>query len=174
MTKIERAAIFAMEAHDGQFRKGTGKPYIVHPSRVAAMVRGYLDAYDEAIAVDVVCAAWLHDTVEDTDITPSDLLAHFGSAVEYFVEKLTQMPPTPGYNRAQRKAMDNEKLKAAPDVVKIVKLCDRLDNTSDEGSWMKEGFKKKYKRETFDLLRALEDADKWGLVEQIKENIKDW
>lgn len=60
-----RAARFARDAHKGQSRKYTGRPYIVHPMNVAVLVKNHYTGphYDEAIA-----AAWLHDVVEDCGV----------------------------------------------------------------------------------------------------------
>lgn len=58
--KIIQAAQFAAQAHQGQARKYTGRPYIEHPGRVAARVMVLRD-----VAEPVVCAAWMHDVLED-------------------------------------------------------------------------------------------------------------
>lgn len=70
----------AREAHEGQVDKA-GNPYITHPARVAARV-----ADDEYAAA----AAWLHDVVEDTDVTLSDLEARFPTEVTDAVDALTR------------------------------------------------------------------------------------
>ena len=68
-SKIERAAEFAKAAHEGidQRRKYTNEPYIVHPQLVAEIVSSVTD--DE----DMICAAWLHDVVEDTPVTLEEI-----------------------------------------------------------------------------------------------------
>jgi guanosine-3',5'-bis(diphosphate) 3'-pyrophosphohydrolase len=65
---IRHAIEFATDKHEGQVRKGNGESYINHPGRVANRLM-IVDPYiDEA----VVAAAWLHDTLEDTDTTDKD------------------------------------------------------------------------------------------------------
>ena len=66
---IEKAMKFATRAHEGQFRKGTQRPYIVHPVEVSEIVAEMTD--DE----DVICAAVLHDTIEDCEGVSQRLLA---------------------------------------------------------------------------------------------------
>jgi len=69
MTNIlDRAIVFATNAHEGQFRKGTKIPYILHPLEAAAIV-GTMTT-DE----DVIAAAALHDVVEDTDTTVEEVI----------------------------------------------------------------------------------------------------
>ena len=68
MSKVDDAMVFAAKAHEGQFRKGTRRPYIVHPIEVADIVSGMTK--DE----DVICAAVLHDTIEDCRGVTKDVL----------------------------------------------------------------------------------------------------
>ena len=64
MTKVDRAAEFARKAHEGGFRRDKKTPYIVHPADVVARLKSW-GITDE----DILSAAWLHDTVEDTELT---------------------------------------------------------------------------------------------------------
>ncbi len=72
---VQKAAIFASQAHEGKVRKGTKIPYIIHPLETAAIVSGLTG--DEA----VICAALLHDVIEDTQVTYEELLEQFGNRV---------------------------------------------------------------------------------------------
>ncbi len=72
MTLFDEAIRFAAEKHSGMLRKQEGIPYILHPMEVAVIV-GTLTGDEEVLA-----AAVLHDTVEDTDTTPEELLRRFG------------------------------------------------------------------------------------------------
>lgn len=72
MNKIERATAYASRAHAGKCRKGKDKPYILHPLEAMAVVKKLTD--DE----DVIAAAVLHDTVEDTAVTADCLEKEFG------------------------------------------------------------------------------------------------
>ena len=77
---INEAIEFAAKAHEGQLRKGTKKPYIVHPIEVSEIVSAMTD--DE----EVICAAVLHDTIEDCrGITKDVLKLRFGDRVAELV-----------------------------------------------------------------------------------------
>lgn len=82
---LEKALIFATDAHKGQFRKYTGDPYITHPIAVSKIVATITN--DE----DMIAAALLHDTVEDTEVTLQQIEENFGSRVALFVENLTDI-----------------------------------------------------------------------------------
>lgn len=84
---IDRAAKFAEQAHKGAHRKGTRIPYIVHPLETALIASMLTN--DEEILV----AALLHDTIEDTDVTYEDLKQEFGTRVADLVaaEKILTM-----------------------------------------------------------------------------------
>lgn len=79
MDKIFKAINFAQKAHQGQYRKGTKIPYIIHPLGVMEILCRY-DANE-----DIVIAAILHDTIEDTNTTPECLEKHFGKRVTELV-----------------------------------------------------------------------------------------
>ena len=116
---------FATGAHAsvGQVRKYTGEPYISHPRAVAQLVRSVPHTRS------MVCAAWLHDVVEDTGATIDDVREAFGDAVADLVEMLTDVSRPEDGNRAARKALDRAHLaKASPDA-KTVKLADLIDNS---------------------------------------------
>lgn len=83
-TLAARAATFAIRAHEGQTRKGTGWPYVVHPIGVAHILRDY---YPEDEALEA--AGYLHDVLEDTDIPESFLRDRFGDDVTDLVVGVT-------------------------------------------------------------------------------------
>lgn len=115
---------FAIKAHAGQVRKYTDEPYIVHPRAVVGRVAQHTVAqcYDEMLA-----AAWLHDTVEDTDTTFGDISAAFGDVVMAYVWWLTDEPLEAG-NRKVRKHLQRTRLQYAPGDVQAIKLADLADN----------------------------------------------
>jgi (p)ppGpp synthase/HD superfamily hydrolase len=122
---VAKAAVFATLAHDGQVRKYTGDPYIVHPAAVAAAVTA-AGADDATIA-----AAWLHDVLEDCAVTYEDLVAEFGSEIADLVNELTHVwtPETyPFMNRAERKAWETARLATISERAKLVKRADFADN----------------------------------------------
>ena len=124
-TLVERARVFATAAHAavGQLRKYTYEPYIVHPAEVASIV-GRVSHTPEMLA-----AAWLHDTVEDTGVTIEVIRAEFGTEVAELVGWLTDVSRPDHGNRAARKAVDRAHSAAAPAAAQTVKLADLISNT---------------------------------------------
>jgi len=119
---IERARAFAIECHGSQVRKYTGEPYWHHLRNVAIIVDEFGGTESQ------VAAAWLHDTVEDTDVTLDDLEAEFGPEIRDLVYWLTDRSREEGINRRSRKALDRERLARAPEAAQTVKLADLIDN----------------------------------------------
>lgn len=125
---IKKAIQFAAVKHSGQTRKWTNEPYITHPFSVMQKVKNYLPTHvPKEVRENMMMAAVLHDTVEDTDATIPEIFAHFGETVANYVWYLSDTPKFAG-NRAHRKALDNKRLAAAPNEVKVIKLFDFLDN----------------------------------------------
>jgi hypothetical protein len=120
-----RAQDFATYHHKmvQQVRKYTGDPYIVHPAAVVEIVRG--THYTE----DMVAAAWMHDTVEDTQATIAEITEAFWPRVASLVEMLTDVSRPEDGNRAARKAIDRTHLSHASPDAKTIKLADLIDNT---------------------------------------------
>ena len=127
MEMVERARVFATAAHAavGQLRKYTNEPYFVHPEEVARIVAAVPGATEEMIA-----AAWLHDTVEDTNVTVVDIWNEFGAVVASYVHWLTNPSKKEDGNRATRKSIDREYIRNAPAEVKTIKLADLMSNCS--------------------------------------------
>ena len=123
---VERARVFATAAHAAvkQVRKYTFEPYIVHPTEVAAIVAAVEGATNEMIA-----AAYLHDTVEDTGVTIETIEAEFGSEVAELVGWLTDVSKPEDGNRALRKAIDRAHTAQAPASAQTVKLADLISNS---------------------------------------------
>ncbi len=124
---VDREAMaFAKTAHHGQTRKGTGEPYFGHVARVAkAMI-------DMAMPAEVIAAAYLHDTLEDTDTSFEELELRFGSDVAMLVLELTDhFTPEdyPQFNRAVRKKAEADRLADVSPMAKIIKIADIMDNT---------------------------------------------
>lgn len=120
------AAAYAHWAHYDQKRKYGGRPYIDHPIRVAA--RTAMSGKVETLAG--ISAAFLHDVLEDTPVMYAQLQNEFGEDVAKLVSGLSNVKKT-GVSRAEQKALDRERLAVAPDMVKHIKWCDRLDNLWD-------------------------------------------
>ncbi|MCT4704886.1 HD domain-containing protein [Enterobacteriaceae bacterium H16N7] len=126
-TLEERARRFASKAHAAseQRRKYTYEPYIVHPAAVVELVRSVCDNEE------VLAAAWLHDTVEDTDTTILDIEERFGPQVAALVLMLTNPEQPPGTNRAHRKRAHFLHTAQASADAQTIKLADIIDNTRE-------------------------------------------
>lgn len=116
---------FATKAHEGQTRRYTGEPYIVHPIAVANMVKDIMGIERE----DMICAALLHDTVEDTDTTNADIAREFGAEIAELVNMLTDVSRPEDGNRAVRKNLDLIHLSTASPDAQTIKLADLIDNS---------------------------------------------
>lgn len=173
-----KAYLLAAGAHAGQKRKDGIEPYINHPRRVAATVLSFMWDEDYNDIRNCVYAAFLHDTIEDTEVTQEDLSSYFNPTVVEYVVWLTNEPKSSG-NRKTRFELNNKRLSRAPIGPVIIKLADILDNTSDmEKLAMSQGqeYIKMYakeKKETLDVLARDEIKDK-SLYEAIERNLKDF
>jgi (p)ppGpp synthase/HD superfamily hydrolase len=126
MDVVRKAQVYAMAAHAavGQRRKYSGDPYIVHPAEVAKIVAGVPGA-----TPDMVAAAWLHDVVEDTGCTYTDIHMAFGADIAALVGWLTDVSQPQDGNRAHRKAMDRAHTAEAPAEAQTIKLADLISNS---------------------------------------------
>lgn len=115
---LEYAKLFAADKHQAQ-TYGQGLPYTVHLRDVEQTLRrfGCTDA-------EMLCAAWLHDVVEDTPVTVQEIQTLFGDRVSGLVYAVTNES---GVNRAERHAKTYGKIKAHPDYL-FLKLADRISN----------------------------------------------
>lgn len=129
MGMFAKAVQVAAQAHNGQMRRYTGDPYIVHPIAVAAKVEAWGDAYYRMyVTEEMLCAAVLHDTVEDTDLTIGDIAAVFGHKVRSIVDSLTDISRPEHGNRTTRKAADRAHVAAGGIQAQTIKLADLIDN----------------------------------------------
>lgn len=122
---VEKALQFATAAHEGQVRKYTGVPYIVHPVEVMEIVKTV--SGDTAMHA----AALLHDVVEDTDVTIEDIIREFGDDVAQLVDDLTDVSKPEDGNRKTRKALDRAHSAMASARAQTVKLADLISNGKD-------------------------------------------
>lgn len=126
MSVVHDAMQFAKLAHQrvGQLRKYTLEPYIVHPAEVVSIVKSV------AHTQEMLAAAWLHDTVEDTDVEFEDIVANFGQEVAELVKQLTDVSTLMDGNRAARKAIDCRHLGLASGAAQTIKVADIISNTA--------------------------------------------
>lgn len=153
MINMEKQAAFVAMIHHGfQKRKYTGEPYIVHCEAVANLVRSV--PHTEAM----LCAAWLHDTVEDTDCTIQHIEDLFGMEVAAIVGMLTDISKASDGNRKARKAIDRAHTAKASPEAKTIKLADLIDNSQSITKYDPE-FAKVYLEEKRLLLEVLTEGD---------------
>ncbi|HIT78460.1 MAG TPA: bifunctional (p)ppGpp synthetase/guanosine-3',5'-bis(diphosphate) 3'-pyrophosphohydrolase [Candidatus Limihabitans stercoravium] len=122
--KILQAFDLASKAHEGQFR-ASGRPYITHPTIVADIL------IDMGLDVSTICAALLHDTVEDTYVTDEDLRKQFGDEIADLVKGVTKLDKLQFHSKEEEQAENMRKMffAMAKDIrVMIIKLADRLHN----------------------------------------------
>ena len=124
-TLLDRAIVFAVRAHAGTERRGKGFPYIVHPMEAVEIVATMTPDQE------LLAAAALHDTVEDTDITIEQIRTEFGERVASFVAAESDEPhqrPDSVENWRARKQAAIDRLAHASRDAKIVALGDKLSN----------------------------------------------
>lgn len=162
---IHRAYGFASQAHSGQMRK-SGDPYFVHPVGVAGIIA------DLNLDTASICAALLHDVVEDCDYEEEDLAKEFGSEVAFLVAGVTKLGKVHFQSREDRQAESFRKMLLAmsKDIrVLLVKLADRLDNMRSL-SHMKEGSQERISQETMEIFAPL--AGRLG-IQWLKDELED-
>ncbi|RMG37364.1 MAG: HD domain-containing protein [Methanobacteriota archaeon] len=128
---IRSAYELAKEKHAHMVRKGSGDPYILHPFRTALLLHPLKD-------YQLVCAALLHDVVEDTDVTIDEIKSKFGIQIAFLVEGCTK--DTDGSDPIA-KVLDFAKKDHR---VLLLKIADRTDNMRDHPSLMDERLREKY------------------------------
>jgi len=170
---ITKAVTFATDSHKGQFRK-SGEPYIIHPILVAA-ITGHFGGDDE-----MIIAALLHDVVEDTSCTISDIEENFSKEIAHLVGGLTKITelrdeeliPSSSDEKLISSALSFRKMLIASidDVrVLVIKLCDRLHNMLTLDALTKEK-QKRISEET--LVVYVPIAHRLGIA-AIKNNLED-
>lgn len=120
-TFFDKAAKFAIEAHQGTERRGKGYPYIIHPMEAVSIVATITNDQE------MLAAAILHDTVEDTDVTFEAIREAFGERVAVLVQHETG-PSDSNLTWRECKSAQIEKLAAAPYDSKVVAIGDKLSN----------------------------------------------
>ena len=122
---LDHAIIYAVNAHSGTERRGKGFPYIVHLMEAVEIVATITPDQE------LLAAAMLHDTVEDTDVTVADLRREFGDRIAKIVEAESDVrqegeSDEESWHRRKQEAID--RLRNAPMEAKIVAMGDKLSN----------------------------------------------
>ena len=153
---ICQAFNFAYKLHEGQYRK-SGEHYIAHPIAVASLLR---DLGGDSVTI---AAGFLHDVVEDTDVTPEEIETRFGLQVRQLVEGVTKLSKFNFSSNTERQAENFRKmfLAMATDIrVIVVKLADRLHNMRTLHH-LKPEKQRRISRETRDIFAPL--ANRLGI-----------
>jgi (p)ppGpp synthase/HD superfamily hydrolase len=133
MSRVHLALRRAVELHDGQSRRGEAAlPYACHPVEVAALLRWEAGVVDE----DDICAALLHDVLEETAAKPDEIEAEFGPTVAQIIVELTREEPSPDQTKglskdeiySLRSGLLLSGIRAMSPRAQRIKLCDRLSN----------------------------------------------
>src|SRR5688572_8558663 len=162
---VSRAYDYSVRAHEGQKRK-SGDPYFIHPAAVAGIIT------ELRLDTASICAGLLHDVVEDTLATVSDIERDFGQEVAFLVDGVTKLSKINFASKEDRQAENFRKMLVAMarDIrVLLVKLCDRLDNMRTL-EFMKPEAQDRIARETMDIYAPL--ANRLGIA-RFKSELED-
>ncbi len=165
LEKIRRAYLLAKEHHNGQFRT-SGEAYICHPIEVAKLV------YEFGLDTDSIAAAFLHDTIEDTDLNFEDIKKGFGEECAALVDGVTKLGQIvyTSKEEAQIEYLRKMFLAMAKDIrVILIKLADRLHNVRTLGARPREK-QLKTAWETLEIYAPL--AHRLGM-QKVKQEMED-
>jgi len=152
MRSVLRATRFAADKHASQRRKGAaGEPYVNHLIEVAQLVADSLAEPD----VNVVMAALLHDTVEDTNATREEIESLFGADVAKLVSEVTD---DKSLSKQERKRLQVENAPHKSPRAQRIKLADKISNVRSILSSPPENWDMQRRREYFDWAKQVVDA----------------
>ena len=163
--KIKRAFLFARKLHEGQFRVSE-EPYIIHPVEVAKILIGL------KTDTNTVCAAFLHDILEDTETSSETIKEEFGEDVLNLVQGVTKLGKYHFQSKEERQAENFRRMfiAMATDIrVIFLKLADRLHNMRTL-NFMRADKQKRIAQETLDIFAPL--ANRLG-IGKIKAELED-
>ena len=148
---ILKALNFAAQKHKDQRRKdAAASPYINHPIGLANILcnEGYVTE------IEVICAALLHDTIEDTQTTAEELDVEFGPSIREVVMEVTDDKSIP---KSQRKRLQIEHAAHISDKAKLVKLADKISNLRDVAHSPPADWSLDRRQQYFDWAKAVVD-----------------
>ncbi len=166
ISKIISAFEFAAGLHEGQYR-ASEEPYILHPLEVACILA------DLQADTDTICAALLHDILEDTETTPEEIKSRFGENVLTLVNGVTKLSKFSFSSREERQAENFRKMfLAMADDIRIIflKLADRLHNMRTL-NYMKLEKQKEIAKETLEIFVPLANRLGMGLIKTELEDL---
>ena len=151
LTQSQKAIRFAANAHRKQTRT-SGDAYITHPVEVAKIVKQFKKSHNlEAL----ISAAYLHDTVEDTDTELEDITKMFGGLVASMVKELTSDEQSKEF-KASKADYLSAKMSSMSSWALVVKLADRIHNVSDLNTAKTKKWASNYKKQTTQIVDELE------------------
>lgn len=151
---LEKAIDYAGKKHSGQTRKYTGEPYFTHVNSVAQLTKLFVP---EHLYNYLGTMAYLHDVMEDCEVTFEELHREFGIGIAEAVEFLSDLNPLGFGNRKERKQAYCQKLSQADGGIQTIKVCDMIDNTLSI-VLHDPGFAKVYLKEKSEMLDVLTEA----------------
>ena len=163
---IRKAHAFAMEHHKGQTR-ASGEPYITHLQNVALLTAKL------ELDIPSIVTGYLHDTVEDTDVTIGELRKEFGDDIAELVDGVTKLSKVNFSSRVEAQSENFRKmlLAMAKDIrVLLIKLCDRTHNMRTL-EFLSESRRSRIAQETLDIYAPL--AHRLG-INWMKSELEDW
>ena len=160
---LNRAYVYTVQKHGAQ-KRASGDPYFSHPIEVAGLMT------DLKLDQETIVTALLHDTVEDTLVTLSDIERNFGKEIATLVDGVTKLSKIEQMAENERAAENLRKffLAMSEDLrVLLVKLADRLHNMRTLGYIKSEEKRRRIARETMDIYAPL--AERVGMYEYMRE-----
>lgn len=162
ITSVRRAYEVAHAAHSGQTRD-EGSPYIVHPVRVALSLVDELNLFSPSL----ICSALLHDVIEDSDVTRTDVARMFDENIAEIVWLLTKFEDVSLREYLAR-------IEAAAETgAPLVKLCDRLDNMRSVIDTPSLAKKRRYVRTTEELYLPLAARTNKYLHNELRRSLEE-
>lgn len=162
---IEKAYYFAKDAHEGQ-KRASGEEYFIHPCAVSQIL------IDLGLDYATICAAFLHDTIEDTQVSEGDIEREFGKEILALVQGVTKLEKFEFKSKKEEQAENFKKIfvSMAKDIrVIIIKLADRLHNMRSL-NFLSPPRQQAMAKETIDIYAPL--AGRLG-ISQIKCELED-
>lgn len=145
---LQKAKIFALERHKNQKRPDGVTPFYQHLEGVVFRLKNL-----GVSNIDILCAGWLHDTLEKTETTFDDINEMFGNSISVLVLSMTKDPKLP---KKEKESQYVQQLKDASADAKLIKLCDISANVKDiSNATMSKNQKNKQIRKSFHYLRII-------------------
>ncbi len=156
LQRLDTAVAFAVERHGDQ-RRPAGQPYLEHLLEALTVLVEGVGVSDG----DTLCAAVLHDVVEDTPTTLDEVRDRFGERVAELVDWVTKPEALADQDPASVRAGYLERLRGAPEAALTVKLADRLSNVQHLDTHPRPAKRASYYRETVAAIVPLADGRPW-------------